>query len=133
MRTPIGLSRSSRVCLIAGASAAALAVTLGAFGAHALQEIASPERLRVWRTAVDYHFYHALALLLLGTVKALLPANRAFTVSAVLFGVGIVVFSGSLYLLVLTDTRWLGAVTPLGGVAFILGWLLFVWGAWRRS
>lgn len=106
---------------------AALAVALGAFGAHALNErLVQSGMLDVWRTAVDYQMWHALALLGLGAWVRLEPAcasclRRAVTILWVL---GIVLFSGSLYVLALGGPKWLGPVTPLGGLCFIAGWLL---------
>ena len=114
--------------LLTGAVAAGLAVAAGAFGAHALSERLTPERLAVFETAVRYQMYHALALLFVGWAARTLPgAGGALLTSAGwCFVTGILVFSGSLYLLVLTDTGWLGAVTPVGGVAFLVGWALLV-------
>lgn len=104
------------LCLgLAGASA----VALGAFGAHALRDVFDARSAELWHTAVSYHFWHALAL---GLAMFALP-GRARRVSAVAFGVGIVLFSGSLYALALGAPRWFGAITPLGGVAFIAGWI----------
>lgn len=100
-----------------------LAVALGAFGAHALKEtLQANETSEVWKTAVLYHFVHALALLML----AMLPvASRA---PSTLFIAGVVLFSGSLYLLALTNIKWLGAITPLGGLCFLAGWVcLALW------
>ena len=97
-----------------------LAVALGAFGAHGLKSRVSVEMLAVWQTAVLYHLVHALGLLLVGMLAAHLPVKAA---GWTLF-TGIVLFSGSLYLMVLTDIRSLGVITPLGGVAFLAGWLL---------
>ena len=98
-----------------------LAVALGAFGAHGLEGRLSPGDLATFETAVRYQMYHALALILLGTTAARLPSVRV-RAAGWAFATGILVFSGSLYLLVLTGHRWLGAVTPLGGVAFLVGW-----------
>jgi uncharacterized membrane protein YgdD (TMEM256/DUF423 family) len=100
---------------LAGASA----VMLGAFGAHALREVLDARGSELWHTAVSYHFWHALALAL--TVFA--APGRARRIAMVSFPLGIVVFSGSLYALALGAPRWFGAITPLGGVAFIVGWL----------
>lgn len=98
-----------------------LAVALGAFGAHALKGIlATNDTTEIWKTAVLYHFIHALVLLVLATLPA---TGRA--VSG-LFLAGIVIFSGSLYLLALTNVKWLGAITPLGGLCFLAGWLWLV-------
>lgn len=121
----------ARVVLAGAALAMALAVTLGAFGAHALRARVVPERLAVWQTAVQYHAWHALALLVLGLLLARGPAPRGLTASAALFAAGIVLFSGSLYALVLTGAAGFGVVTPFGGVAFIAGWLVLAWRVWR--
>ncbi len=100
-----------------------LAVGLGAFGAHALKgTLQTNDTVEVWKTAVLYHFVHALALLVLAALPAL---NRA---ASSLFVVGIVIFSGSLYFLALTNIKWLGAITPLGGLCFLAGWIcLVIW------
>jgi uncharacterized membrane protein YgdD (TMEM256/DUF423 family) len=99
-----------------------LGVALGAFGAHALKMRLRPERLETFEIGVRYQLIHALALL--GTAYAAANGNRAFAMPAGwLFVAGIVLFSGSLYLLVLTNRRWLGAITPLGGLALVAGWL----------
>ncbi|MBA3961861.1 MAG: DUF423 domain-containing protein [Chthoniobacterales bacterium] len=100
-----------------------LAVGLGAFGAHALKGTLAANGLTdVWNKAVLYQFVHALALLLLATLPG---ANR---IAAWLFISGIIIFSGSLYLLALTNIRWLGAITPIGGLCFLAGWLcLIIW------
>jgi len=108
-----------------GAILGAAAVAIGAFGAHGLQARVAPEQLAVFEIGVRYHFYHALALVLLGLFAVVRPAASGLALAAWLFVAGIALFSGSLYVLVLTGTRWLGAVTPLGGLAFIAGWLAF--------
>ena len=98
-----------------------LAVALGAFGAHALKgTLQANAMIDVWNTAVLYHFVHALALLVLATLPA---ASR---VASGLFVTGIVFFSGSLYLLALTNVKWLGPITPLGGLCFLAGWVCLV-------
>jgi uncharacterized membrane protein YgdD (TMEM256/DUF423 family) len=103
-----------------------LAVGIGAFGAHALKDIIEPNLIPVFETGSKYHFYHALALLALGLSLAAgtwpEPIRKGMIRSAILFLVGIFIFSGSLYILAITGIRWLGAITPLGGVSFILGW-----------
>jgi uncharacterized membrane protein YgdD (TMEM256/DUF423 family) len=111
-----------------GALAAGLGVLLGAFGAHGLEGRVSPDRVETFRTGVEYQMYHALALLLVGWAAAQGWGPLLYW-AGYCFAGGIVVFSGTLYLLVLTDTGWLGAITPLGGVAFIVGWGLLAWAA----
>ncbi|MEP6589885.1 MAG: DUF423 domain-containing protein [Gemmatimonadota bacterium] len=112
-----------------GTLSAALAVTLGAFGAHALRARLEPRDLETFETAVRYQMYHAFALIVAGWLMAR-GATGAST-AAWAFAVGTLLFSGSLYLLVATNQRMLGAITPLGGVAFIAGWLLLAAAAWR--
>ncbi len=107
--------------LIAAAVAGASGVALGAFGAHALRSRLDTAALQIWQTAVLYHLIHACALLAL--VLFARATGRAVALPAALFGSGIVLFSGSLYLLALTGWRWLGPVTPLGGIAFLAGWI----------
>lgn len=106
----------------------AAGVGLGAFGAHGLRAVVAAERLVTWQTAVDYHLLHALGLLALGLAgERLRPGARRWAVGLLVTGIGL--FCGSLYLLVLTEQRWLGAVTPLGGAVFIAGWLTVAAGA----
>lgn len=100
---------------LAGASA----VLLGAFGAHALRDVLDARGSELWHTAVSYHLWHALALV----AAVFATPGRSRRVALAAFPLGIVVFSGSLYALALGAPRWLGAITPLGGVAFIVGWL----------
>ncbi|MDA0333583.1 MAG: DUF423 domain-containing protein [bacterium] len=114
-----------------GALVMAIAVALGAFGAHALRDRVVADLLVVWQTAVQYHVYHALGLFVVAGVAFLLPENSGVRLSGWLMTAGIVLFSGSLYVLVLTGVRWLGAVTPLGGTALIAAWLLLAWSVWR--
>jgi uncharacterized membrane protein YgdD (TMEM256/DUF423 family) len=99
----------------------ATAVILGAFGAHALKARLAPEQLASWQTAVQYHLVHALALLALALFAA--HSGRQVALPAWFFSLGIALFSGSIYLLVLTGQRWLGPVTPLGGLCLIAGWI----------
>lgn len=112
----------AKLWLALGSGFGALAVMLGAFGAHALKQRLGPEMQAVWRTAVDYHVYHALALLAVGLLarQANLPG---LTLAGAGFAAGILVFSGSLYLLALTGIRGLGAITPIGGTLLIVGWI----------
>jgi len=113
---------SARFPLLAGAVAGAIAVVLGAFGAHALRGVLDERALATWHTAVEYQFWHALALLAVG-VLARARTTRAATVAAIAFVAGIVLFCGSLYMLALGSPRIVGAITPFGGVAFIAGWI----------
>ena len=113
-----------------GSILAGIAVGLGAFGAHGLRGILSPEDLVTFETGVRYQMYHALALL--GVAWAVTQWETVLLQwSGWLFVLGILVFSGSLYILVLTGQRWLGAVTPLGGLALILGWVLLASAVFR--
>jgi uncharacterized membrane protein YgdD (TMEM256/DUF423 family) len=109
-----------------GAVFAGLAVAAGAFGAHALRDRLAPDMLAIFETGVRYQMYHALALLGVAWATVRWPESSA-VLAGWCFVAGIVVFSGSLYVLALTGTRWLGAITPLGGLAFLAGWALLVW------
>jgi len=109
----------SRGLSIAGAGLGFLGVAAGAFGAHALQGRLAPDLLSVWETAARYQLIHAIVLVFAGWIGA-----RA---AGWLFLAGIVIFSGSLYALALTGTRWLGAITPLGGLCLLAGWLALAW------
>ena len=120
----------ARSILVAAALTGAAAVLLGAFGAHALRDSLDERALATWHTAVDYQFWHALALLATGLwMRA--ATTTALRIASFAFCAGIVLFCGSLYLLVLGAPRGFGAVTPFGGVAFIAGWLALAWHAWR--
>ena len=139
-----------------GAWLAAMGVALGAFGAHGLRDLVEPEMLAIWETGVRYHFYHALGLVGLGLaanqrlVRGLRVGGwrglgsaeaeaedknpvRALEVASWLFLSGIVLFSGSLYTMTLGGPVWLGALTPMGGLAFIAGWATFGWDALRHA
>jgi uncharacterized membrane protein YgdD (TMEM256/DUF423 family) len=115
-----------------GSLNAFLAVALGAFGAHGLKSRVTTEMLAVWQTGVQYHLYHALGLILVGVLLHLFPQASQLKLAGWLLVAGIVLFSGSLYLLTLSGVRVLGAITPLGGVAFLLGWLLVALFAWKN-
>ncbi len=121
---------TARLALVAGSLFMALAVALGAFGAHALKARVAPEMLAIWHTGVTYHAWHALALILLGLLMLHATDNAALRYAAWLFVAGIVLFGGSLYLLALGAPQWFGATTPFGGLASIAGWILFAAGAW---
>ena len=99
-----------------------LAVTLGAFGAHGLKGKLSAELFSAFQTAVQYHFYHTLALLVVGLLLLRFPSERWLVGSGACFALGLLLFCGSLYALALGGPRWLGPVTPLGGLFFMLGW-----------
>lgn len=103
-----------------------LAVLLGAFGSHALDNMLSDRMLSIWRTAEQYQFYHALALIALGLLIRQGTGGALTTAAVISFALGVLVFSGSLYLLAATGTRWLGAITPIGGTVLIIGWVLFL-------
>jgi uncharacterized membrane protein YgdD (TMEM256/DUF423 family) len=111
-----------------GAVSGLIAVAAGAFGAHALRARLSPELLAVFETAARYQMYHALGLMAVAWAASRWPGSTAQW-AGWLFVIGTVLFSGSLYALALTGARWLGAVTPLGGVAFLAGWLCLAWSA----
>jgi len=108
-----------------------LAVILGAFGAHGLKNRLDAYSMGVFETAVQYHFYHSLALLAVGVLAVSQPQTALLKSSGWLFLIGIVIFSGSLYILSVTGMRWLGAVTPLGGLAFIGGWACLAAMSWK--
>jgi len=125
------MTSAAKVFLAAGGLAALAAVALGAFGAHSLKGRLSPEMLTAWHTAVAYHLFHALGLLIVGLTIAQLPGSALLKWSGWLMLSGIALFSGSLYGLALSGERWLGAITPAGGLAFLGAWALFVAAALR--
>jgi uncharacterized membrane protein YgdD (TMEM256/DUF423 family) len=108
-----------------------LAVILGAFGAHMLKVRVEPQLLTTFEIGVRYQMYHALALLAVAIALVRLSAVRLLLISGWLFLGGTVLFSGSLYLLTLTGERWFGAITPLGGLALIIGWICLALAAWK--
>jgi len=119
-----------RAFFVLGSVSAFLGVALGAFGAHALRGKLTPEMLSTFEVGVRYQIYHALALLAVALTGSRWPGG-GITTAGWLFVAGIIIFSGSLYLLSLTGVRWFGAVTPIGGSAFLLGWLLLAWSVWK--
>ncbi len=119
-----------RFFAIAGAITALTGVAVGAFGAHGLRGRLTPADLEIFETGVRYHIYHALGLFAVAWIASRWPSGTANWAGWLLI-VGIVVFSGSLYTLVLTGQRWLGAVTPIGGVALIAGWAALAWAVYR--
>jgi len=114
-----------KIFIVLGSLNAFISVALGAFGAHALRYKIAPELLVTWEKAVDYQMYHALALLIIAMSIKLWPEVRRIRTAGFLLFIGILLFSGSLYTLVLTEVRALGVITPIGGVAFLWGWVLF--------
>ena len=122
-----------RVFVMLGALSGCLAVGAGAFGAHALRDRLSTDMLSVFQTSVSYQMYHALALLAVGVLlgRFSIDGSAWLTASGWLFVLGTLLFSGSLYSLSLSGITWLGAITPLGGVAFLVGWLALAVGIWR--
>jgi uncharacterized membrane protein YgdD (TMEM256/DUF423 family) len=122
----------ARIFFLLGSLSAFLGVALGAFAAHGLKARLSPDLIATFEVGVRYQMYHALALLAVAWACTRWP-GPVLTAGGWLFVAGIVIFSGSLYLLCLTGARWLGAITPLGGLAFLAGWLCLAWAAWRAA
>ena len=120
------MPQTAKVFLILGGFNAALVVLFGAFGAHALKARLPADMLAVYQTGVHYHLFHALGLIAVGLVATQIPASAYLKWSGWLMLAGIVLFSGSLYVLSVSGLRWLGMVTPFGGLAFIFSWTLFV-------
>lgn len=115
-----------------GSGLAFLGVAFGAFGTHALRDRLSSSALQIWQTAVQYQLIHAVALVLVGLISD--HANpRAIRACGLLFFYGVIVFSGSLYLLALTGRKWLGAITPLGGLCFLSAWAILAWSMSRPA
>ena len=121
-----------RSFFVLGALSGGLAVALGAFGAHGLKARLTADLLAVFETGVRYQMYHALALLAVAWAVTRWAGSSLPAAAGWLFVAGTVLFSGSLYLLAFTGQRWLGAITPLGGVAFVAGWICLALAAWRR-
>lgn len=121
----------AQLAVLIGAVYGFLGVAFGAFGAHALKARLAPDLLTVWKTAVEYQLYHALALVLVGLIATQRP-SIAITNAGICFALGVLVFSGSLYVLALSGVRWLGAITPIGGLLFLVGWALLFWAALKR-
>jgi uncharacterized membrane protein YgdD (TMEM256/DUF423 family) len=126
----------ARLFLTVGAGSAGISVILGAFAAHGLKARLDVASLSAFQTGVTYQFFHSLALCVLALWLRQLgrdvPSSDAAAIAGMAFLVGIVFFSGSLYSLSLGGPRWLGPITPLGGLAFIVGWASFAWSAWRN-
>lgn len=122
---------SARLALVLASGFLFVAVAAGAFGAHALKARLTPELLTVYQTAVQYHFWHALGLFAIGVLLTQKPDSGALIAAAWLLVAGMLLFSGSLYALALTGVRGFGAVTPIGGIAFLAAWAAMGWAAWR--
>jgi len=120
-----------RAFALAGSLSALIAVAAGAFGAHALRARLAEDLLVVFETAARYQMYHAFALLFVAWATTQWPSTTLFVAGCLFLG-GTMLFSGSLYLLALTGTRWWGAVTPVGGLCLLSGWLALAVGLWRR-
>ncbi len=120
---------AARNLIAAGAALAFLAVGLGAFGAHALKAQLAPDMMQVYQTGVQYHLPHAVAIVLIGMLCQQMPDSRIVPIAGWVMVAGVVVFSGSLYLLSVTGIRVLGAVTPIGGVALLTSWAMLAYGA----
>lgn len=117
--------------LLAGAVFMALGVLLGAFGAHALKTHLSPEMMQVYKTGVEYQFYHALGLLLIGVIGFQVK-SKYLQWSGLLITIGIILFSGSLYTIALTGVKAIGAITPIGGLSFLAGWIFLMVGMHKK-
>jgi len=122
---------TNRSILLAGAIFMAVGVMLGAFGAHALKKILSPEMLAVYKTGVEYQFYHALGLLLIGLIGFHIN-SKWLRWSGILLVAGIILFSGSLYVLSISGIKLLGAITPIGGLSFVAGWVCLAIAVWKH-
>ena len=121
----------SKTILMTAALLMALVVAIGAFGAHGLKSHLSEEMIQIYKTGVEYHFYHALGLLLVGVLSLSIPSGW-LNWSAILLTAGIILFSGSLYVLAVTGIKWMGAVTPVGGLSFIAGWVFLFVAVWKK-
>ena len=126
------MSTQGFVFIVLGSLFAFLSVAAGAFGAHALKSILDPGMLIVYETAAKYQMYHALALFVVAWQMTRLPTSSV-SLAGWLFCLGIILFSGSLYIVAGTGLKGFGAVTPLGGVAFLTGWAILGWTAWRQK
>ena len=121
----------NRTILLAGAIFMALAVLLGAFGAHALKKVLAPDMLVIYKTGVEYQFYHALGLLLIGVIGFHIR-SKYIQWAGLFISIGIIIFSGSLYVLTLSGIKALGAITPIGGLSFVAGWIFLAITIWKR-
>ncbi|AUM13239.1 DUF423 domain-containing protein [Ketobacter alkanivorans] len=122
-----------KIFIVIGVFAMAIGVVLGAFGAHGLKARIEPNLLAAYQTGVEYHLYHALGLILVGVLAYQFPDVSGLKWGAWCLMWGVLLFSGSLYLMAVTGIRWLGAITPLGGMAFIIGWVWIGWALIRSA
>ncbi len=120
----------TRIFLTIASVLGGISVILGAFASHALKDRLSEGALAIWETGTKYQMYHALALILIALLISRFPNSTPLTVAGFAFIAGIMIFSGSLYALSLSGIKWLGAITPLGGLAFIIGWICLAIAAW---
>ena len=120
------------VIISIGSFNAALAIAFGAFAAHGLEKHLDERSLQVFNTAADFHFWHALGLILIG-ILAKIDGHSNYSGIAGLMSLGILLFCGSLYILSTTGITWLGMITPFGGTAFIIAWSWLAWCTWRRD
>ena len=127
------MNPSAKLFLLLGALNGASAVLLGAFGAHGLKKTLSLEMLQVYQTGVQYHFYHALGLLVLGVLAVHLGESVLLKWSGWAMFAGVVLFSGSLYVLSVSGIRVLGAITPFGGLLFVAAWILLAMAVWMNK
>jgi uncharacterized membrane protein YgdD (TMEM256/DUF423 family) len=121
-----------RLWIVIGAASAFISVAAGAFGAHGLKSRLTPDLLTIFETGARYHMYHSLGLIAVGLLAAGRPSGLLTGAGWAMLA-GILLFSGSLYALALSGVRALGAITPLGGLAFLAGWALFALAAWRQA
>ncbi len=121
----------ARVFVILGSINMLIAVALGAFGAHIVRDLISGHYYTIYQTGVDYHMFHSLGILLVGIIALKIPGKQINWSGWLLF-IGIVIFSGSLYVLSLTGISIIGAITPIGGVSFLIGWLLLALAAYKK-
>jgi len=128
-----GNQKMSKLFLILGSINSATAVAMGAFGAHFLKTKISEDMLSVFQTAVQYHFYHSLGLLIVGLLTISFKPEKYLKIAGWLMFIGIILFSGSLYILSTTNTRWLGMITPFGGISFIISWAFIAIAVWEWS
>ena len=121
-----------KLFLLLGSLSAGLAVIVGAFGAHGLKYKIPAELMSVYQTGVQYHFYHALALMLVGIIGFHMEQTLVYKVSGWLMFAGVVLFSGSLYVMALSGIKWLGAITPIGGLAWVVAWACLAWELYKQ-